>query len=273
MKTFVIDVALCNGCHNCQIVCKDEHCGVDWMPYAKAQPDTGQFWLKVHEKVRGSVPVVKVAYTPVLCQHCQEAPCIEAGDGAVYRREDGLIVVDPEKAVNNEELVDSCPYGAIYWNEELGLAQKCTGCAHLLDDGWAEPRCVDACATGALRFGEEADFTEEIAMGENLPPYKEGFDAAELKPRIHYLNLPKRFVAGSLVDFEKDEVVIGAHVSLVDGNGDLAAECVTDEFGDFFFNQVEPALYAVVATGGDFNLELEADARVKDVNLGDCGIA
>ena len=46
MKVFVIDVAICNGCYTCQIVCKDEHVGNDWTPIAKPQPDTGQFWLR-----------------------------------------------------------------------------------------------------------------------------------------------------------------------------------------------------------------------------------
>ena len=46
---FIIDVERCNGCYNCQIACKDEHCGNDRMPYAKAQPDTGQFWCRVEE--------------------------------------------------------------------------------------------------------------------------------------------------------------------------------------------------------------------------------
>ena len=67
MKAFLIDVAKCNGCHNCQISCKDEHCGTEWMPYAAAQPMTGHVWCKVEEKVRGSVPVVRVSYTPLVC--------------------------------------------------------------------------------------------------------------------------------------------------------------------------------------------------------------
>ena len=78
MKAFVIDVAHCSGCYCCQIGCKDEHCGNDWTPYAKPQPDTGQFWLKINETVRGTIPKVKISYVPVLCQHCDNAPCIEA---------------------------------------------------------------------------------------------------------------------------------------------------------------------------------------------------
>ena len=44
MKVFVIDVNECSGCYQCQIACKDEHCGNDWTPYTKPQPEWGHFW-------------------------------------------------------------------------------------------------------------------------------------------------------------------------------------------------------------------------------------
>ena len=46
-KVMVVDFSICNGCHNCQVSCKDEHVGNDWSPIARPQPDTGQFWNKV----------------------------------------------------------------------------------------------------------------------------------------------------------------------------------------------------------------------------------
>ena len=56
MKAFVLDLARCVGCYNCQVACKDEHCGNDWTPYARPQPDTGQFWLKVNYEEKGTIP-------------------------------------------------------------------------------------------------------------------------------------------------------------------------------------------------------------------------
>ena len=70
-KVFVVDIKYCNGCRNCQIACKDEHCGQPWLPIAEAQPMTGQFWCKINEEVRGQVPLVKMTYTPVMCGHCE----------------------------------------------------------------------------------------------------------------------------------------------------------------------------------------------------------
>jgi tetrathionate reductase subunit B len=49
MKAFYVDLSVCNGCYCCQIACKDEHVANDWSPYAKPQPDTGQFWIGLTE--------------------------------------------------------------------------------------------------------------------------------------------------------------------------------------------------------------------------------
>ena len=130
--------------------------------------------------MRGTVPKVKVAYRPHLCMHCGEAPCMDACpvEGAMYRREDGLVIIDPVKCTGCRNCVDACPYKVIYFNEGLNIAQKCTGCAHLLDEGWKEPRCVDACPTLAIRFLDEKEAAKEIAGSEVWrPELKE-----ELKP-------------------------------------------------------------------------------------------
>ena len=78
----VIDIAKCNGCFNCFLACRDEHCGNDFPPYSASQPQTGQSWMQVIEKERGKYPKVKVAYTPVPCMHCDDASCIKAATGA-----------------------------------------------------------------------------------------------------------------------------------------------------------------------------------------------
>ena len=265
MKVFVHDVSICNGCHNCQIACKDEHVGNDWTPYAKPQPDTGQFWLKLTENVRGTVPKVKVAYYPILCVHCENAPCMDACkvEGALYRRPDGLVIIDPVKCTGCKSCVDVCPYDAIYFNEDLNLAQKCTGCAHLLDSGWKEPRCVDACPTLALKFMEESEAKGLLGKAEDLRP------ELKLKPRVHYLNLPKKFIAGTVYDPAEKEVIIGATCTLTEARGGKVYHAKTDNFGDFWFEGLKV---------GKFNLEIKKGGKSKifsaintenDVNLGD----
>lgn len=263
MKTFIFDADKCNGCMNCLFACKDEHCGNDWSPIAKPQSDTGQFWNSIDEKVRGQVPKVRVSYTLHMCQHCDECPLIALAPDAVYKREDGLVIIDPEKAAGRTDLVDACPYGAVFYNAELDLPQKCTGCAHLLDDGWAMPRCVEACGPRALRFGDEEDFADEIAASEELLP------GSATKPRVHYLNLPKRFIAGTVVDLVADEVLIGATLTLENLETGALLATKTDEFGDFWFKQIDPGTYYVfVEAEGYMTRMIETDATKEDCNVG-----
>jgi len=86
--------------------------------------------------------------------------------GAIYKREDGARHHRPDEVRWSEELPGRMPIRVIYFNEGMLTAQKCTWCAHLLDQGWREPRCVDACPTGALTFGEESDLKEQISKAE-----------------------------------------------------------------------------------------------------------
>ncbi len=156
----IIDVEKCENCNNCFLACKDEHCGNHWPGYSLAQPHHGHRWMNILRKERGQFPHIDVAYLPKPCMHCDDAPCIRAAKNkAIHKRKDGIVIIDPQKSKGQKELVQSCPYGAIWWNEERNVPQKCTLCAHLLDQGWKAPRCVQACPTGALSMVHLEDST------------------------------------------------------------------------------------------------------------------
>jgi Fe-S-cluster-containing dehydrogenase component len=265
----VMDATKCNGCYNCFLACKDEYCGNDFLPYSLSQPTTGHFWMKIIEKERGRYPKVKVSYTAVPCMHCEKPTCVQvAQDGAVYKRADGIVIVDPQKAVGQKNLVSSCPYRVIYWNEEKKVPQKCTLCAHLLDKGWKEPRCVEACPTGALIFGDLDDPRSEIAVllasgkTEVLhPEYGMG-------EKVSYIGLPKRFVAGSVVFGDKDECGSGARVTL-EGEGEKQT-LTADNFGDFEFEGLASNKeYQVKVQAPGYKSQKITTKTAIDVYLGD----
>lgn len=265
----IMDVTKCNGCYNCFLACRDEYCGNEFPPYSASQPMTGHFWMRIIEKERGKYPKVKVAYTAVPCMHCENASCVKlAQNGAIYKRTDGIVIIDPQKAVGQKELLTTCPYRVIYWNEEKQLPQKCTLCAHLLDKGWKEPRCVEACPTGALVFGDLDDPDSEISKimasdrTETLHP------EYGLNEKVRYIGLPKRFVAGSVVFADKDECAEGVKVTL-EGEGEKKT-LQTNNYGDFEFEGL-PAdkTYAVkIEYPGYRSQKLEARTAI-DVYLGD----
>jgi Fe-S-cluster-containing dehydrogenase component len=234
----VIDITRCNGCYNCFLTCRDEYWNNDYPPYSLAQPFRDHFWLRINEKERGKTPKVKVAYTPVLCMHCESPSCVGAAeDNAVYKRPDGIVIIDPEKAVGQRQIVGACPYRVIYWNEEKNIPQKCTLCAHLLDQGWKEPRCAEACPTQAMVFGDmddpKSEISKLIASGKAEvihPEYK-------LKEKVSYIGLPKRFIAGTVIFGDKDDCAGKVNVTLT-GKGTKQAG-VTNNFGDFEFEGLE----------------------------------
>ncbi len=248
----VVDVALCHDCNDCFLADKDEFVENDFLPYSVAQPWSGHRWLNIERKERGQYPIVQVAYLPMPCMHCDDAPCIkESPSGAVYKREDGLVIIDPVKAKGYPEIVDTCPYGAIYWNEQAQVAQKCTGCAHLLDDGWAETRCSQVCPTGALTFvlADDVEMAERVAT-EGLEAYKPELGT---RPRVLYKNLyrwDKAFVSASVVFKDTDECADGAKVT-VSAGGTRVGEAVVNNYGEFAVDRLEP--------GNEYEVVIEAD--------------
>src|SRR5512136_533407 len=95
----VIDITKCTGCYNCFLACRDEYAG-----YSAPQKMSGMNWMKVVEKERGQYPKVKVAYTPITCMQCENASCIKlAQNQAVYRRADGIVIIDPVKAKGQKQ--------------------------------------------------------------------------------------------------------------------------------------------------------------------------
>jgi Fe-S-cluster-containing dehydrogenase component len=264
-KIFTVDVARCNGCTNCQLACKDEHVDNDWMPYAKPQPEIGQFWLKLEEHVRGSRPKVRIHYVPRLCNHCERPACVAAcSKGAISKRgEDGFVLIQPEGCDGCGDCMRACPYGVIYHNDVLGICQKCTGCAHLLDHGYELPRCVEACPTGALGWGD-AEALQDFTCGAGVLLPEEG-----TKPQVFYRNIPGLFIAGTVYDPVEKEVVIGARCRL--SNGGKNWEAVTDNYGDFWFTDLPKGKFELVigAQGFAYRSFPEVDATQKDVNLGD----
>ena len=172
MKSLVIDISKCSGCYCCQIVCKDEHVGNDWTPYAKPQPDTGQFWMKIHEHVRGTIPKVKMAYVPVLCQHCEDAPCIAAcpRDALTQSEKNGTILVEEDKCNGCGWCIEACDYGAIMLHPEKKVVFVCDMCE-------GEPKCVEWCPEEALDFVTK----DTLAQKARITAVKKLFQEA-LKP-------------------------------------------------------------------------------------------
>jgi Fe-S-cluster-containing dehydrogenase component len=222
--------------------------------------------MDILRKERGQYPKVDVGYLPYPCMHCDDAPCIENTKGkAIYKRKDGIVIIDPEKAKGKKEIVDTCPYGVIYWNDKKKVPQKCTFCLHLLKEGWKEPRCVQACPTGCLSVVHAEDSEiNKIKKSESLEVYR-----PELKsnPRVYYKNLyryTRSFIAGSVALRDKDECAEGAKVTLTHEPTKKTVVTATNNYGDFKFDNLED-------NSGRYSLEIEVPGYGKQMRAIELG--
>lgn len=153
--------------------------------------------------------------------------------------------------VGRKDIVESCPYNVIFWNEELQLPQTWIFDAHLLDQGWKQPRCQQSCPTGVYSAvnvdDEEMKGLVEKHQLEVLQP------ELNTKPRVYYKNLHrfnKCFIGGTVVAEVNGvlDCVAGARVVLKRGGREMAS-MQSDTYGDFKFDKLEPG-------SGDYEVEV-----------------
>ncbi|MDE2228738.1 MAG: carboxypeptidase regulatory-like domain-containing protein [Alphaproteobacteria bacterium] len=253
----IIDVAECTNCNLCTLAAMDEYVGNEFPGYAAPMPKHGHQWIKILQKERGQMPMIDIAYVPTMCNHCDDAPCIKAAtNGAIVKRDDGIVLIDPVKARGQKQLVDACPYGHIWWNEELGVPQAWPFDAHLIDQGWDKTRGALSCPTGAMKTVKlDDDEMARLAREENLDVIKPEINA---RPRVYYKNLWRYttcFLGGSL-SVERGGIidcVEGARVRLLK-DGATVAEILSDNYGDFKFDKLEPG-------SGRYSIEISAAGR------------
>lgn len=239
----IVDVAHCDNCRVCFLAVKDEYIGNDFPGYSAAQPPQGQNWLDIKRKERGAYPLVEARFMPVMCNHCDRPPCMGAArNGAVRKRPDGIVIIDPEKSKGQKQIVDACPYGAISWNEEKQIPQAWTFDAHLLDEGWTRTRGQQACPNSVYRTIKVEDGEmQRLQAEEGLEVLK---PEAGTKPRVYYKNLyvtTKCFVGATVVKHVGgvEECAAGVEVVLKQ-DGREVGRATTDTFGEFKIDRLEP---------------------------------
>ncbi len=260
MKTILVDPSRCLQCSNCWVACKDEHTDNDWSPIAAPQTDD-QWWIKIYETEVASGAHMKLNRVPIMCQQCENAYCMEACDkGAIYRRDDGIIIIDPEicSGADCDKCVSACPYERVFFNEERKCAQKCTFCAHLLDAGREAPRCVTACPNDALVFVDEDELTEENMYA----PLERLYPEYKTNPKVAYVKLPKPFVAGELATDDEQDCIEGAQVLVTNQVTGAVFEGYSGSFGDFHVDVDKPGFYTVTFVADGFKRK-----SIKDVDL------
>ncbi len=181
----VVNLKAClekDGCRECIDAChrvhnvpdfgnkKDEIKWIWTAPYEKVFPEQEH---EFSEKSLKGTPVI------VLCNHCDNPPCIKyCPTGATWKREDGIVMMDYHRCIGCRYCMAGCPYGSRSFNwrnprpfineinpdfptRTRGVVEKCNFCAKRLADGLL-PACVEACPEKALVFGNLEDLDSEV---------------------------------------------------------------------------------------------------------------
>ena len=202
-----VDLKACSaeaGCRDCVLACHSVH-NVPDIGTAKEEMQ----WIR--EATYGQTfsgqetqyAPLKDARVLLLCNHCDNPPCVRVcPTQATWRRDDGIVMMDYHRCIGCRYCMAACPYGSrsFNWRDPVpyikdinlnypsrtkGVAEKCNFCEERLALG-LPPACVEACKTGALTFGElkpGTDIQRVLSQGFSLTR------KAELgtRPQVYYI--------------------------------------------------------------------------------------
>ncbi len=169
----LIDTSKCSsGCDACVNACHIEN-GVT----GHNRPASDAQWIrKVTVKDKQTQ---KVTSLPLMCQHCENPPCVDVcPTTASFKRADGIVLVDKHLCIGCRYCMMACPYKARSFIHEkvenqkphaprgMGTVESCNLCVKRVDEGKL-PACVDACKNAghsAILFGDLKDPNSEISQ-------------------------------------------------------------------------------------------------------------
>jgi molybdopterin-containing oxidoreductase family iron-sulfur binding subunit len=222
-RVMVIDQNRCVGCWSCAVACKEinnEPLGYWWNRVLTAAPNQSDAATKpASENIdvpHGEFPDLEMAYLPLACQHCEDAPCVKVCPvQATFRRDDGTVLVDYERCIGCRYCIAACPYGVRVFNwgdakrapgdpvgygrdhrvdgrlvftpeRPRGVVEKCTMCVERLDAG-EEPFCIEQCPVGARVFGDLDDPDSDVHRLVEQDGAEQLLPDLGTKPNVYYV--------------------------------------------------------------------------------------
>ncbi len=221
-----IDLGACTGCSACVIACQAEN-NVPVVGKAEVRKSRDMHWLRIDRYYDGAedAPVENpdVVFQPMLCQHCDNAPCETVCPVlATVHSSEGLNVQVYNRCVGTRYCANNCPYKVRRFNwfdyahDDLvqnlvlnpdvavrtrGVMEKCSLCTQRISagksrartegreplDGEIEPACAQTCPTEAIVFGDLNDPKSRVAQAASRGRAYHVLDELGVQPSIAYL--------------------------------------------------------------------------------------
>jgi molybdopterin-containing oxidoreductase family iron-sulfur binding subunit len=197
-----IDLNACIGCNACVIACQAEN-NIPVVGKAQVLKEREMHWLRIDRYLSGDKDAPQSFFQPVLCMHCEQAPCENVCPvGATVHDAEGLNVMVYNRCVGTRFCSNNCPYKVrrfnFYgyareqhrpresWNPDVttrarGVMEKCSYCVQRIAEarieadreskpiGKVTTACESACPTRAFTFGNLVDASSEVVARKQSP--------------------------------------------------------------------------------------------------------
>lgn len=149
----VIDEYACWACKSCEVACRQEHNTPEGIRFIHITEDGPKM-------IDGKL---QFQYRVNVCRHCDDPPCLAACPvGAITKRDDGIVILNEEECTGCEACIEACPYDAVSFDSDKGVARKCNLCSFRVDNG-LYPACADnVCLAHCIYFGDPDEIAEKI---------------------------------------------------------------------------------------------------------------
>lgn len=219
--TMSIDLDRCTGCGACVTACQAEN-NIPLVGEKELAGGREMQWIRIERYWEGEYPNAKLSFIPMMCQHCDSAPCETVCPvSATYHNQDGLNTQIYNRCIGTRSCAVYCPYEVRFFNyydhhwpapldqqlnpdvtvREKGVMEKCTFCIqrirqakdHAKDegrrvaDGEVQPACVQTCPSEALVFGDRKDPNSNVSKSINDPRAYHVLGELNTRPSVVYL--------------------------------------------------------------------------------------
>jgi Fe-S-cluster-containing dehydrogenase component/formate-dependent nitrite reductase membrane component NrfD len=242
---FAIDLRKCIGCHACTIACKAEH---------QIPVGVNRCWVKTVEK--GTFPDTRRFFFPVLCNQCDEAPCVRiCPTNALFKRRDGIVDLNPASCIGCRACMEACPYDQLFIDPNTHTAEKCNFCANRVENKLL-PACVSVCPTECRIFGDLDDPASEVAQIVQREAFMLRKPEKGTQPKIFYLGAEESVIrpeqAVRPLYYKEGQVhlrPVGAPMPDPESPGDPRVDYDTPHAKPWGIDMVLYLLFKAIATG------------------------
>lgn len=173
----VMDTRRCVGCDSCTIACKI------W----NELPLDIVFCPVITDGPNGEYPYLHMNHIPLICMHCEEAPCVHAcPTGASHHDKDGIVWIDKKACISCGACIAACPYNSRHRDKTTGVVVKCDFCKDKVRDG-EEPFCVATCHQRARIFGDLTNAQSEVSRLVNSLRTERIYEDLNTEPHVFYI--------------------------------------------------------------------------------------